>query len=1308
MESERGRFPIFKGENYSDWKFRVKVLLDEKDLLRCIEKPLEELLATVNSTENLVSPVIKREEKKCKSTLIQCIGDECLEYIKDKATSFEIFKTLEDVFERKGIKTQLYCRKQLLSFKLDENDKLENHFLQFDKLIRNLREAGAHMSENDIVCHLLLTLPPSYDVISTALDTLDDSKLTVNFVKSKLLDHELKNCQTSDLNDTAFSGTKYKVSVTCNYCGRKGHYWRDCEKRKKNFKKNSKFENSRVEKVNICDGESDTSEVEEENEEEDEFVFLSSSDEPTSTVTWFLDSGATEHMTNDRSIFKTFNKLEKPVKIAIAEKGQTLIARFSGDVAAFTSTGQRVIFQKILYVPELRQNLFSVRKIEEKGYKIIFFNGKAKIFKGNKLVFAASKLNRLYEFNLIIPAEKVESCVAEEDLTTLWHKRLGHINKTSLTKMVQKNMVSGLPLTAADISEDFQNNCEGCIAGKQTKLPFKSNMKGTTSKSLEIVHSDICGPISPKTYNNKRYLLTFIDDYTHFTIIYLLAQKDEFFNCFQDYESKVTTLHNLKIINIRCDNAGEYKSNDFQNFVKIKGINVQYTVPYTPELNGKAERMNRTILEKARCLMLTSKVKKIFWGEAVLTCVYLINRSPTNSIVNSNLTPAELWYGKKPDISKLRVFGSIAYAHIPDQLRSKLDSKTRKCIMMGYSTNGYRLWDLEKKKLILARDVIFNEESVKDEFLPSTVEIEPDRGEQNGETDLLKKTSEDVEKPKEVNDESAEQEEEGNEKVLPKRSDRIKQKPAWHNDYEFGALALLGDSTLDTPSTFQEAMRSPQKDEWTQAIESELESLKTNETWELVKPPKDKNVIGNKWVFRIKTDESGNPSKFKARLVAKGYSQIKNEDYTDIFAPVVKLSTVRTLLSIANHSNLIVESMDVKTAFLNGFLDEELYMKQPEGCEDPSKPQLVCKLKRSLYGLKQAPRAWNRRFHQFMQKQKFQQSKNDYCLYSRCSGNSKLYLLLYVDDILIIGDSKDEVQKFKNCLSETFQMTDLGPLSNFLGIQIKRNESENILTFNQRKYILTILKKFDMENCNSVSTPIEPKLNLERGKEEKLTTKPYRELLGSLMYIMLGTRPDISFSLNYLSRFASCATDHHWKYLKRVLQYLKSTSDFELTFRRNLNGDALVGFVDADWASDANDRHSTSGYLFKILDNCVSWTTKKQPTISLSSTEAEYIALSYGACEGLWMKNLLTDLNIEVNTFKLNEDNQSCIYIAKDPQDHRRMKHVDVRFHFVRELTQNQILQIEYISSEHQLADILTKGLPFPKFKKFRDAILGI
>ena len=505
------------------------------------------------------------------------------------------------------------------------------------------------------------------------------------------------------------------------------------------------------------------------------------------------------------------------------------------------------------------------------------------------------------------------------------------------------------------------------------------------------------------------------------------------------------------------------------------------------------------------------------------------------------------------------------------------------------------------------------------------------------------------------------------------------------------------------PKTLEEALASDHAEEWKTAIDSEYESLIENKTWELVELPSERKAIGCKWVFKVKHASNGEVERFKARLVAKGYAQKYGVDFEETFLPVVRLSSIRALIAFAVQHDMLIHQMDVVTAFLNGTLDEEIYMQQPDGYSQPGKEHLVCRLKRSLYGLKQSPRCWNTAFTDYLESISLVQSEADPCVFVG-TVDTVTVVAVYVDDLVLIAKTTNELQKVKDSLSSRFKMKDMGKIHYCLGISIEQDEERKCLRMHQKQYIENMLEKYRLTDANTVSTPadLSVKLKKDDGFSKDVDSTLYQSMIGSLLYAANSTRPDIAQAVGVVSRYTSRPSQAHLTALKRILRYLKRTASLAIKYQKSDDGD-LIGYSDADWAGDADDCHSTSGNL---AGGPISWQSKKQGVVALSTCEAEYVALSAAVQEAIWLKKLLADLGVvPKQPVVIMEDNQGALAVAKNPIAHTRTKHIDIRYHFIREAVRDQKFNLCYCPTKKMLADLLTKPLPKEQFEVLRQAM---
>ena len=498
------------------------------------------------------------------------------------------------------------------------------------------------------------------------------------------------------------------------------------------------------------------------------------------------------------------------------------------------------------------------------------------------------------------------------------------------------------------------------------------------------------------------------------------------------------------------------------------------------------------------------------------------------------------------------------------------------------------------------------------------------------------------------------------------------------------------------PESYIEAMQHNSRREWEKSMQEEMDSLQQNQTWDLVKLPKGKRALQNKWVYRLKEEEGGK-RRHKARLVAKGFAQKQGIDFNEIFSPVVKMNSIRTILSLVAVQDLHLEQMDVKTTFLHGELEEEIYMHQPQGYETKGKEKMVCRLKKSLYGLKQAPRQWYLKFDKFMLDHEFKRCNSDHCVYTKKLGDGRsIILMLYVDDMLIASANMQDIKELKEELSKSFSMKDLGTAKRILGMKISRDRMKKTLKLSQEEYIEKVLERFVMQNAKSVSTPLASHFRLSKDMCPKtqeeivhMSKAPYASAVGSLMYAMVWTRPDIAHAVGVVSRFMENPGNEHWQAVKWILRYLRGTSTHALCFGGT--DICLQGYADADMAGDKDTRRSTTGYVFTIGGTPVSWASKLQKIVSLSTTEAEYVALTEASKEILWLDRFLEELGQKQDNCVLYSDSQSAIHLAKNSAFHSRTKHIEVRYHFIRNLLEEGQLKLAKIHTSKNPADMLTK-----------------
>lgn len=1280
---ETSNIQKFDGRNYSQWKFQVVCALKAKGLFEFVngaaKKPekTEEMEAWARRDANAMFVLTSAMEFKQIAIIENC------------STAVEIMEKLDSIYQQKSEFNKMTLLEKFHRLKMEPSESVICYISRTENLVKQIKDAGETITETAVVTKILCTLPEKFRNFRQAWLSTEEGKQTLRNLTSRLLDEESNLGQYEESSESALSVAKYKLSkrsVICYNCRKEGHIARECKEPPSH---KSRFQNRYHEKSAFLVSDGSVGE---------EMRSILASD-----VRWIMDSGASCHMTHIREILEDFVETSDSVvlgnsaKLDVKGRGNVQIEKF------VSNEWIEGTIKDVMYVPELRKNLLSEGVITNKGMRIVKSGTQAQVFAHDELVGVGIRgENNLYTmlFKTLKPVQS-ELNVSETSFQT-WHERLGHIN----TKFL-----SAVPDVVDDVKLGGKQEffCEGCIHGKQHKVSFTRNM-ARASRAGELIHGDVCGPMPIPSVREYRYFVIFKDDFSGYRFVRFLMHKSDVLLQFKYFVNLCRNKFGHNVQRLRVDNGTEFVNTQFHEYLCSNGIVLEKTAPYSPEQNGRVERENRTVMESARSMLHSRDVPQYLWAEAVNTAVYLLNRTPNSLCMDK--TPYEKWMGKRPSLSHARVFGCEAYSLLPSQKRNKLSSKSKKFIFVGYEgySNNYRLFDPSTQNITVSRNVIFRENDLS---TPAVCQEQCARV--IVEDEIENEVDESCCKERQI-DPADENEPEfrgfgppvnlgdGTNELSrnsepDKRNRRI---PPKFQDFELNCVEALavGQYPSDSnPRTFLEAVENG----WGEAIQEELDVLDENGTWEFVCKPKGVEVIDSKWVFTEK-DRDGQMVK-KARLVARGCFQKVTED---LFAPVARMSTIRILLSLAVQKNMKIKQLDVKSAFLNGVLSESVYMAVPEGvdvCDSniaSEQKSVVCKLIKALYGLREAPKCWNNTFNDVLSQLGFTRSRIDACLYF----NSCMYILIYVDDVLVVYNDEVDVCKIVEVLKERFKMTEFcnDDHLTFLGVHIERVEGG--LALNQSILIDKILERFCMSDCKPCSLPIEPGLSLSSPEPGEICNVPFKELLGSLMYIMTGTRPDISFSVMYFSRFQNCFNLLTWRHLKNILKYLKGTRGFSLLFLKDDSAsNKLCAFVDSDFGNDTLDRKSVTGYVLRLFNHCVVWRSKKQNVVSLSSCEAEYIAVSECVKDCKYVFQLVEEVvDDKCTPVTIFEDNQSAIKMTNTLET-KRSRHIDVKYHFIREEVQSGNIKLVYVSSNEQVADVLTKSLSKAKFDRFRSEL---
>ena len=1008
----------------------------------------------------------------------------------------------------------------------------------------------------------------------------------------------------------------------------------------------------------------------------------------SSSSKWVIDSGATDHMTGNSSLFSTFQSHTSAPTVTLADGSKSRVLG-SGSV----NPTPLISLSSVLSLPELSFNLISVSKLTRALNCSAQFFPDYCLFQDlttKQIIGKGHESGGLYILDTQIPKS-----IACSGIVTPFeaHCRLGH---------------PSLPLLKI-LCPQFQSlsllDCESCQFAKHHRVNLSPRVNKRADAPFALVHSDVWGPSPVISKTGFKYFVTFVDDHSRMTWLYLMKNRSELFSHFCAFCAEVKTQFKRSVQILRSDNAKEYLFAPFQSYMVQNGIIHQTSCVDTPSQNGVAERKNRHLLETARALSFQMHVPKHFWADAVSTACFLINRLPS-SVLNGG-TPYNTLFPNKPLFPiEPKIFGCTCFVRDSRPQVTKLDPKSLKCIFLGYSRvqKGYRCYCPSLGRYIVSVDVTFLENTP---FTPSS-----SHSCQEEDDDLLIYTvtssSSSPAKPPITQVYSRRQKspdacpEPVPSLLDPVSSDDLpialrkgKRQCTYpvsscvsYNHLPTSSCSFITSiDSISLPKTVHEALSHPG---WRNAMIEEMNALDGNDTWNLVNLPAGKKAIGSKWVFAVKFNPDGSVARLKARLVAKGYAQIYGEDYSDTFSPVAKLTSVRLFISMAATHNWPLHQLDIKNAFLHGDLQEEVYMEQPPGFVAQGESGKVCHLRKSLYGLKQSPRAWFGKFSLAVERFGMQKSKSDHSVFYKQSEAGIILLVVYVDDIVITGNDAAGISSLKTFLHSQFQTKDLGLLKYFLGIEVAKSRKGIFLS--QRKYVLDLLSETGKLGAKPASTPMIP--NLQLTKEGELLEDPgrYRRLVGKLNYLTV-TRPDIAYSVSVVSQYMSNPTVNHWAAVEQILCYLKGAPGRGILYK-NHGHTRIECFSDADWAGSKADRRSTTGFCVFVGGNLVSWKSKKQNVVSRSSAESEYRAMAQSICEIMWINQLLTEVGLKTSMpAKLWCDNQAALHIASNPVFHERTKHIEIDCHFVREKIQQGLISTGFVRTGEQLGDLFTKAL---------------
>lgn len=1375
--------PRYDGNPSSDfqiWQARLFAILESKSLSHTIECDTT-VTSTMDSpssrsqqyhhTSSQTCEASDEDNRKAAAIIVNGLCDKplrvVLNYRRDPRT---MLNKLRERYASSSVSSRMSLLSELHALKYKGGD-MPDYVDRYASLLDRLEAMSAQVPDELAIIMFMHSMNGWFHATIAALRTMSESSLKWDTVTARLIEEYHNNPRrgaSSGHGASALVVHAPRAGTECTHCKRQGHTADRCwtnpanpnnrlggrARRPANTHSRAGAASSVATPPSTNNTRHPRKGCAKGKQEADKFFMLNLVvQRDTQQTDILVDSGASAHMSPFRHLLHNVHSIPKR-EIKLGDNS-VVTAQMAGDMCMRIPHGRRtyltVVAKDVLCVPSLGLNLLSSACLASRGVATVFDRDGCTLVDRtdhDKVLAKAVLRDQLYwlEDTEIIPPEgstsdeRVATASETVDATNMWHRRLAHVDRNKIGDMMRKNYLPS-------VTAPRQQMCVDCTSGKHTRSKFSGHLTSAREPG-EVIHSDVVGPITPSR-GGMRYFVTFIDESTRFTTVCPMKAKSEVLECFKHFRVMFQTQYGHVIKSLHSDNGGEYSR--IRHYARKRGIRISRSAPHTPQSNGIAERMNRTLVEAVRTTLRQSGLPKSFWAEALANAVMIRNRIPRDD----GKSPVESLTGHRPSLDHIRPFGCAGMALLHESKRKKLDAKSRKCILLSAGDHKtYRLYDPSSDSIIISRHVVFDEdefpakkqasrvpdprtrvsdgsdseheESAADadsasdgsESAPTvhdTVQSEPGQDENGPSSPRSHAPSDGSE---------SEHDDDGEAGSIPRHTDSVVQsrypvrsrKPPrqWWTSSTDRASVCHGVAqpsacdeschssvvTDDDIPTLRQALNSPQRELWMQAIAEEFESLRQAGTWDMVpRPDVHTRVFPSKFVLKVKRSSDGTIERYKARLVLLGNLQRPEVDYFETYAPVVDFAAVRIAIVIAMRTQMDIHHLDVKCAFLNGDLEEHIYMQLPT--EFASGDNLVCKLRRSIYGLKQAPRAWNRKLTKDLSALGYVPFHHAECIFARNRDGVRVLLLIYVDDFLVMVSPRTAMQRVKDEISSLYEIKDLGIAQYFLGIKIHRRKDGSIL-LSQEQYVLSLLERFKMGLCKPVAQPMLPGLDYSpssRDPQDTLSTPsfPYREAIGALLYLATRTRPDIAVAVSTLAKYVQSPQPvPHWEGVKRILRYLRGTAShgLEYSLDKQSAGLSLQVYTDADWAADCTDRYSRTGVLVLLGGNTVWWKSRKQNCIAVSSCEAEYMALFEGARDIVWLRNLLCEFGYcpGHSPTVMFHDNQGSISWASEG-NFRRAKHVSLRYQFTNSLVEGGLVEIKYTPSNENLADLLTKPL---------------
>lgn len=1254
MVASPAKIPIL-GSDFNSWTLKFENFAILHGYADFIEASLQNNIPAVNQEE---TPEHKKKNQLFAAMVATACQTKALLIIrKNRKDGIKMLREIRAKFNRHDAASTNLRWAEFIKMRIKEDEDPEQFFDKLELARFNLQKSGLEISDEQMRQTLITAV--SIEKYKMLIGQLYNYK-TEEEVKIQIqLFHETMDKFEKDKPAPELIGLSTKIK--CKIC-HKDHFFTNCPqydpnyvkekkwRKKKKKKKKARSANRQQSQQNNNDGEPDLNVARANIVEEQQIIFR-------------VDSGATCNLLKDNILQNA-----QPTTAQVTGIKSKVKATHKGDIHLRHSNGTEVIIKNCFYSPEAKENLLSTGMMENQKIFADVLRRRIDVPGFEQPIPIAFK-NLEYTTTLqpIIP--KMKANIATHGN---WHKRLGHPCQFRLREFSKQFNV---PMTRV-------NNCETCLSCKSVRTSYHKLSTNRSTTPGERTCTDVTGP-KTRSLNDAQYAINFVDDCSNFVDVYLMKNKSDAPAILEQHLSQRKPPSIL-----RSDNGGEYTSKKFNEILVNNKIKHETSCPHTPEQNGLAENTWKQLSRTTTCMLNDSNLPPSFWDFAMCYAAYTRNRTPCSSNPD-NKTPYETMFNKKPDISRIKVFGCKAFVHKVKKDKKTFSPNAYIGTFVGIPRNqkGYLVYVPELKRIVTSNNVKFDEtEKGPYEYNPKKKTTQQEDTPKDGfsipvydPTLYLDFTQTEDQEEQESIEQELNQEAQLN--TISGSTDDLY---IDMTDVNLNANRI----ELIEPTSRAQAMRE-NPEIWQKAEQEEIQALKDLGTWEVIpksQVPDNKKPIRAGWNYRIKRNENNEITRFKARLHAKGCTQTPGLDYEDTYSPVMMPQTLRILLAVSAQRGYAMKAFDFANAYLRGDLDKEIYMSNPPGYKI-AKSNQVLKLVKPLYGLKQSGRQWFIKVAQLFKDNQWTQSKIDPCLFIK----DNVYALIYVDDIAVFGPTEEAIDQIMDHFVKNEGLRDEGKLSFFLGLEIE--STKDCIRIHQKNYIKNKLLEFEYKG-RAYITPGPPGKRLQADTDKRTADiDQYTSLNGSLLYLANKSRPDIAFQLKETSKYIRDPRQVHKKALEHLLGYLSRTSDYCLTFERNQTS-SLIGYADSDYAGDKDTRRSTTGYVFTLNGTAISWSSKTQSIVAQSSSEAEINALNEGSREAKFLRNLIKDIdpNLLENTTPIYCDNSGALLIAKGRRNHNRTKHFDIRLFALRDTLKQDNITIRKIDTKEQAADLLTKN----------------